>query len=158
MRGSNWIRIAAVSAALLAVTTVSAQAQVINKKKSEANPAVAIFKATLYGAGTGLVLGGAYALVENDPDVSTGDALKWGIAGGAVGGALVGLVYVLTRSTAKGSVKEVGDVDEGALTPGLAPVDDSPRLRAPTLAFESDRGPVNTRYEAVRVSVVRVGL
>lgn len=71
-------------------------AQVVEERDSEANPAASIFKATLYGAATGLALGGAYALVNDDVDddggTSDADALRWGTAIGAVGGLVVGLM------------------------------------------------------------------
>jgi hypothetical protein len=93
---------------LVVLSVGSAHAQVVEERKSDANPAGAIFRATLYGVGTGLVLGGAYSLVEDDEDVTTGDALKWGAAIGAAGGLIVGLVYVATRSEPEGTAEEIG--------------------------------------------------
>jgi hypothetical protein len=90
----------------------SLSAQVVEERDSQANPAAAIFRATLFGAGTGLVLGGAYALVETG-DASTEDILKWGVAGGAAAGAVVGLLYVLMRSEPEGSADAIGTVDVG---------------------------------------------
>jgi hypothetical protein len=89
-----------------------AAAQVVEDRDSEANPAAAVFRATLYGVGTGLVLGGAYALVADD--ANTGEILRWGTAAGAAGGLLVGLLYVATRSEPEGSADEIRD-DVGLL-------------------------------------------
>jgi hypothetical protein len=81
-------------------------AQVVEERDSEANPAAAIFRATLFGAGTGLLLGGAYALVE-EGDATTGEILRWGVAGGAAAGVVVGLIYWATRSEPEGSAEDV---------------------------------------------------
>jgi hypothetical protein len=91
-------------------------AQVIEERSGEANPSTAIFHSTLYGAGTGLLLGGAYALVEDDDDLDAIDILKWGFAGGAATGALVGLVYVVSRPDPEGDAEEVGmiQIENGA--------------------------------------------
>ena len=96
--------------ALIALTIALAspdalKAQVVEDRDSEANPASVLFRSTLYGVGTGLVLGGAYALIDQG---STSEALRWGAASGAAAGLLVGLVYVATRSEPEGSANEVG--------------------------------------------------
>lgn len=121
---TRWMSQAVAWALLLICTPVGARAQVVETRKSEANPAGVIFKATLYGVGTGLVLGGAYALIEEDDDVDTGDALKWGAAIGAAGGLVVGLIYAATRAEPQGSVEELETHDSGSkfrmtLNPGL---------------------------------------
>lgn len=104
------------AAALLGAAALAgadtAAAQVVEERDSEANPAAAVFRATLYGTGTGLVLGGAYALIADDED--TGEILRWGTAAGAAGGLLVGLLYVATRSEPEGSAEEIRD-DVGLL-------------------------------------------
>lgn len=103
------------SAALALVLIVGAQdslrAQVVETRESESNPVVTVFRGTLYGAGTGLLLGGAYALIESDGADETRDILKWGVAGGAIAGAAVGLVYVLLRPQPRGDADVVGMVD-----------------------------------------------
>jgi hypothetical protein len=99
------------SAALALVLIVSAQdsssAQVVETRESEGNPVVTVFRGSLYGAGTGLVLGGAWALIESDSQDETWDILKWGTAGGAIAGATVGLLYVLFRSQPQGDADVV---------------------------------------------------
>jgi hypothetical protein len=107
-------------AAILAAGAGDASAQVVEGRESEANPASAVFRATLYGTGTGLVLGGAYALVAEDAD--PGEALRWGTALGAAGGLVVGLVYVATRSDPEGSVDDVGLVQYRAGELGMSPI------------------------------------
>jgi len=88
-------------------TSDAVSAQVVEGREAEANPASVIFRSTLYGAGTGLALGGAYALIEQG-DADTGDILRWGAALGTAGGLLVGLLYVATRSEPEGSADDVG--------------------------------------------------
>ncbi len=147
MSRSNWIRGIGTALLCLTVWAATAQAQVIEQRKGQSNPGTIIFKTTLYGAGTGLVLGGAYALVKSDnSDVSTGDALKWGVAGGAAAGAVIGVIYVLLRPEPKGTASSVGGDDESL---NLAP---------PVLHFESDPGPVGTTYREVRVGVLHVDM
>ena len=100
------------AAVLALVLIVSAQdslrAQVVETRESESNPVVTVFRGTLYGAGTGLVLGGAYALVASDGADETKDILKWGVAGGAIAGAAIGLVYAVTRSEPEGEADVIG--------------------------------------------------
>jgi hypothetical protein len=99
------------STALALVLIVGAQdslnAQVVETRESEGNPVVTVFRGSLYGAGTGLVLGGAWALVESDSQDETWDILKWGTAGGAIAGATVGLLYVLFRAQPQGDADVV---------------------------------------------------
>jgi hypothetical protein len=75
----------------------SLRAQVIETRESEGNPVVTVFKGSLYGAGTGLVLGGAWALLESDSRGETEDILKWSVGVGALTGAAVGALYLLFR-------------------------------------------------------------
>jgi hypothetical protein len=116
------------SAALALVLMVGAKdslrAQVVETRESDSNPVVTVFRGTLYGAGTGLLLGGAYALIESDGADETRDILKWGVAGGAIAGAAVGLVYVLLRPQPRGDADVVGMVNAS---------DDGLRFGAPTL-------------------------
>jgi hypothetical protein len=102
----------------------SLRAQVVETRESDSNPVVTVFRGTLYGAGTGLLLGGAYALIESDGADETRDILKWGVAGGAIAGAAVGLVYVLLRPQPRGDADVIGMVDAS---------DDGLRFGAPTL-------------------------
>lgn len=108
MRLSRYLATAVIAVALLPGSHQDLTAQVVTARDSEANPASALFRATLYGAGTGLVLGGAYALVDDDGDPGTGQILKWGVAGGVAAGLLVGLIYVVTRPEAEGSIGDEG--------------------------------------------------
>lgn len=117
-RTSSWVAVVAL-AMILGIQSI-ASAQVIEERKGEANPSTAIFHATLYGAGTGLVLGGAYALVEEDEDLDTAEILSWGVAGGAAAGFLIGLVYVVTRPEPRGDVEELEKFRPGG-TPRLGP-------------------------------------
>lgn len=102
--------LAAVALALTLVhgSRVDVPAQVVEAREGQSNPAAVLFRATLYGAGTGLALGGAYALIADDDDPGTGEILKWGISGGAAAGFLIGLIHVATRSDPEGSVGEQG--------------------------------------------------
>jgi len=103
----------------------NANAQVIEEReRSASNPGKSIFRTTLYGAGTGLVLGGAYALIEDDEDTSTLDCLKWGTAIGAASGLVIGLIYVVARPEPKGDIESVeqdDDDEESSLIRNLEP-------------------------------------
>jgi hypothetical protein len=93
---------------LVCLLQSAASAQVIETREGDSNPGKVLFLSTLYGAGTGLVLGGAYALVDDDDDPGTGDILQWGVAAGAATGLVVGLIYCATRSEPQGTAEEVG--------------------------------------------------
>lgn len=137
-------------AALMAVASIApgiVRAQVIEKRDDDANPAIVIFRATLFGAGTGLLLGGAYALVEEDDDLSTGEILKWGAAGGAAGGAIVGLLHWMTRSEPEGSAEEVATSQ---------PADAAPRVLAPGFALAQRRDSGGKKKPEFRVNLVNV--
>jgi hypothetical protein len=126
-----------------------ASAQVVEERESEANPASAIFRATLYGAGTGLAIGGAYALIADGDDPSTGEILRWGTALGAGAGVVVGLLYVATRSEPEGSVDKIGmlQVDDGELSMsplGLLSVE--PRRTPPGMSRGLDLSLVGVRF------------
>lgn len=79
-----------------ATSPASMEAQVVEGREAEANPASVLFRSTLYGAGTGAALGGAYLLIADDPDA--GDVMSWSVAGGAAAGLLIGALYAVTRS------------------------------------------------------------
>ena len=99
------------SAALALVVVVGAQdglrAQVVETRESEGNPVVTVFRGTVYGAGTGLVLGGAWALIASDSKDETYDILRWGTASGAIVGATAGLIYALSRAQPQGDADVV---------------------------------------------------
>ena len=107
MKRSTMLGSALTALALLMANANAASAQVVEAREGSSNPAEILFKSTLFGAGTGLALGGAYLLVADAPDV--GETLRWSTAGGAAGGLLIGLVYMVTRSDPEGSI------DEGAV-------------------------------------------
>jgi hypothetical protein len=98
MTANNRIAVVIVVIALALQASNGARADINEERQGEANPSAVIFHATLFGAGTGLLLGGAYALVENSSNRDTWDTLRWSVAGGTVLGFVVGLVYVTTRS------------------------------------------------------------
>jgi hypothetical protein len=71
-----------------------AQAQVQVIRGGNENPMIAIAKSTIYGAGTGLLLGLALTLVV---DEDTGDILKWSFVSGTFVGFGVGVYHVANR-------------------------------------------------------------
>lgn len=133
---------------LTCVLPSAGRAQVVEERHGEANPTEVIFRSTLYGAGTGLLLGGAYSLVKSD-DVSTWEVLRWSVAGGAAAGALIGVIYVLARPEPKGSAGEVGSRFTGSDR-------DGPRLIAPDIAVTALRGSPAQRLGEVRLKVVNM--
>jgi hypothetical protein len=98
MRTFAFIGPAVVALALFTGRPGTLDAQVVEARESESNPATVLFRSTLYGAGTGLVVTGAYSLIDND---DVGERLRWGTAIGAGAGLLVGLVHLATRSEAE---------------------------------------------------------
>ncbi len=108
MRIARYVAPVIIALALLHGVPDDAAAQVVEAREADANPAEVLFRATLYGAGTGLALGGAYALIDDDGDPGTGEILKWGVAGGAGAGFLIGLIYVAVRPQPEGSIGDEG--------------------------------------------------
>jgi hypothetical protein len=96
----NMIRRFAITTGMALALTGVAQhevaAQVVESRDAEANPASAIFRSTLYGAGTGVVLAGAYTLIREGDNAW--DALRWGAGGGAIVGLMIGVIHVATRA------------------------------------------------------------
>jgi hypothetical protein len=132
--------------ALLMASTTTASAQVVEAREGASNPAEVLFRSTLFGAATGLALGGAYALVADDAD--TGEVLRWSTAGGAAGGLLIGLVYMVTRSDPEGSL------DEGAVQ-----LDDNGlRLSVIGALPEKRRDMAGVRGTAYDVKLFRFGM
>ena len=78
---------------VLVFNTVS-RAQVTVVRSGQENPVVTIGKSTLYGAGTGLLLGLALALVVEE---DTGDIMRWSFVTGTFGGFLFGIYHVANR-------------------------------------------------------------
>lgn len=108
-----------------------------------ASPAEVLFRSTLFGAGTGLAVSGAYALARDDVDIS--GALRWGTAGGAAGGMLIGLVYMIVRS---------GEGDTGAIQLD----EDGLRLSLMGALPQKRRDMAGVRGTAYDVSLFSVGL
>ena len=75
--------------------------QVVEQRTGTANPMETIGKSTLYGMGTGILLGTAYSLASNNTKFV--DGVKWGFIAGTGGGFIVGAVYVLTRPSPRES-------------------------------------------------------
>ncbi len=73
-----------------------ARAAVKVERQGTENPMVEVAKSTVWGGLTGLVLGGAIALVGND-NHNDGDILRWGFAGGTFLGFGVGMWWVTHR-------------------------------------------------------------
>lgn len=121
--------------ALVLAVGHEASAQVVEGRESEANPAGVIFRSTLYGVGTGLALGGAYTLVNDDDDA--GDILRWGAATGAAAGLLIGLVHIATRSEPEDDQSGAGmlRVDDGNVRVSVDGVLSTRMLRLPDRAF-----------------------
>lgn len=92
----KWIMVTVLALVLMTVGQQGLAGQVVEGRDAESNPASVIFRSTLYGVGTGVVLAGAYTLISEDDDAW--DAFRWGAGGGAVAGLVVGLIYVATRS------------------------------------------------------------
>jgi hypothetical protein len=134
----RYLASALVALAMVAGTRSTVAAQPVDERASQANPAAVIFRASLYGAGTGLVLGSGYALLDQT-DASPGALLKWGVAGGVAAGALIGLIYWATRSppqdsAAEGGVLRVGRDGVAVSVPTLVLTRrDARDARAPTL-------------------------
>jgi hypothetical protein len=72
----------------------SVNAQVTVVRGGEENPVMTIAKSTFWGGLTGLVLGGATALVVDDNE---DDVMKWFFVGGVFGGFGFGVYHVLSR-------------------------------------------------------------
>ena len=112
MKWKSTSGLALTALALVLTFSSTASAQVVEAREGSANPAEVLFRSTLFGAGTGLALSGAYVLA--DDDVDAGAALRWGAAGGAAGGFLIGLVYMVTRGDSDGEAGAV-QLDEDGL-------------------------------------------
>lgn len=147
MKRQHSLRLVLIALTLVCMIQSSAQGQVIEERKGEANPGPVIFRSTAYGAATGLVLGGAYALVEDDEDLETGEILKWGVASGAAAGALIGLIYVIARPEPKGDVEGVGTSRFRA---------ENPRFLAPGLRLVRQRDATGGKHRKLEIRLVRL--
>ena len=116
----EWILILLIIGLLISARGVSAQVSVI--REGDENPVLTIAKSTFWGGMTGLILGGAVALVvENNED----DVVKWFFVGGVFGGFGFGVYHVMNRERpSSGLIQMDGD--------RLA-------LAFPTVTFKQDR-------------------
>lgn len=101
MKLTRPIAVLVVTIILLLSANQMAEAQTHVVRGGEENPMITIGKSTLYGAGTGLLLGLALTLVV---DEDTGDVIKWSFVGGTFGGFLVGVYHVATRPSASSAL------------------------------------------------------
>jgi hypothetical protein len=100
------MRILAITVVLVLGLAASARAQVTVVRAGEENPVVTIAKSTFWGGVTGLVLGGATALIV---DNHRGDVLKWFFVGGTFGGFGFGVYHVLTREHPSSALLQIDD-------------------------------------------------
>ena len=69
------------------------------------NPMVEVFKATMYGALTGAVVGGVIVLAAQGDSDTNGDIMRWSIVGGTVVGLGVGFYFVAKRPQPSGLIE-----------------------------------------------------
>lgn len=132
------VRLAFMILLVVMVSANSANAQVQVVRSGQENPVVTIGKSTLYGAGTGLLLGLALSLVVNE---DTGDVVKWSFVTGTFGGFFLGVYHVASRPSASSAMLQF---DKG----GLAKI----RFPEPQLRL------LRSRQMEFRVSLVSVSL
>ena len=84
---------------LIAITAFNGTAQAVDNQESSV---VTVGKSTFYGALTGLLVGGAAALVSGG---SSGEILKWSFVGGTAGGFIWGVHDVSTRPEQSAAVR-----------------------------------------------------
>jgi hypothetical protein len=143
-------RAAAVLLAAVALTPRPGAAQVVETRQGDANPMIAVFKSTLYGAGAGLLLGAAIEVADDD---DSGEAVKWGFVAGTFFGFGYGLYHVSTRAQPGGFL----DRSDGAwsvLPPGLEVVTSSRAGAA--RAAPRDTGARPSTWVEARVRLVSV--
>lgn len=95
MKTKNLLQIMLVVLLLVLSFSSVVKAQVAVLRGGEENPVITIGKSTLYGAGTGVLLGLALSLVV---DEDFGEIMKWSFVGGTIGGFAIGVIHVATRS------------------------------------------------------------
>lgn len=88
------------------------------------NPAVTVAKSTFWGGVTGLILGGAVALVA---DKNEDDIIKWFFVGGVFAGFGYGVYHVTTREEPTSSLLRI---DEEGLALGMPSIEISPESSA----------------------------
>lgn len=88
---------------ILAFFAVDSRADVDVIRGGEENPMITVAKATFWGGLTGLILGGAIALVADDHE---DDIIKWSFVAGVFGGFAFGIYHVATRPSGESSLLE----------------------------------------------------
>jgi len=107
------MRILVLSLLIVLLMASGADAQVKVWRVADENPMLVIAKATFWGGVTGLLLGGAVALVV---DENQDDYLKWFTVGGVFFGFGFGVYHVLTRP---GPSEALLEMDEDGLALGV---------------------------------------
>ncbi|MCA9753408.1 MAG: hypothetical protein KC591_14535 [Gemmatimonadetes bacterium] len=99
--------LAALAAGLgvVAVIAPPVRAQIHEERRSEANPMVEVFKSTIYGSLTGLVVGLSIDLIDEDSG-NEGEPSKWGFITGTFVGLGVGIYHVQHRPDVSASLLE----------------------------------------------------
>lgn len=101
---------------IVAVLAPAARADVEVVRKGHENPALVIAKSTLWGGLTGLVLGGAIALVAEDNE---DDIIKWSFVAGTFGGFGFGVYHVLTRPQPSSALLQIDDTRVAMNVPSI---------------------------------------
>jgi hypothetical protein len=113
-----------------------APAQVTVVREGDENPMLTVAKSTFWGSVTGLLIGGAIALVVED---NKGDQVKWGFVVGTIGGCAFGFYHVFTREPPTTGLLDAGpeglawSLPEVHITvdaPATGPQAGSPRVSA----------------------------
>src|SRR5262249_43879202 len=82
-----------------------ASAAVNVERQSAENPMVEIFRATIYGALTGAVVGGVIVLAAQSDADTNGDIMRWSIVGGTVLGLAAGVYFTAKRPQPSGLIE-----------------------------------------------------
>lgn len=103
------MRIALLALLLTVAGALPSAAQVQVVRQGDENPVLTIAKATFWGGVTGLLLGGAAALVAEENE---DDYIRWFFVGGTFGGFGFGVYHVMTRDNPSSSLRSLdGDMD-----------------------------------------------
>jgi hypothetical protein len=97
------MRFAVLLCVFLAFFASDARADVDVLRVGDENPVLTIAKATFWGGVTGLLIGGALALIADD---NQEDYIKWGLVVGVFGGCAYGVYHVMSRPSAESSLLE----------------------------------------------------
>ena len=85
-------------AALMAgVLPARASADVNIERRSAENPMIEIFKSTIYGALTGVVVGGVIVLAAKGDSDTNQDIMRWSVVAGTVVGLGAGIYFTAKR-------------------------------------------------------------